>query len=459
MGKKRRSQLLLELPFTSESPTFTSAAVGLPRIIKRPATSFVMDVTIVDAADARLLRAGVTVAHRVIAGLGDWYLAAPGWEPYLPTERVEPLGANGDLPDEFGRLIRPLVRRGMLGTLAALHIERDEWALRTDDGTDAAVIRDERGTVRRSGMTTARYREVTITPAQQLSGQQREFLVSAATAVGGTVVDRFPTLRQRIGAPATGLTSFPAPSELHHDASLEEFVSTLFCQHLGSIVRADLHRRANDPDDVADVTARVWAFGRDLRGLAAVLEPAWRESTEALLRGLPFTSASEAEGPVLDVIDALVLAARAPRLGDLSHRPAAELLFQRAEQATLILADRCRSLSPDSDDGKWLGALRAAEHLELVAAVAQPLFPRTLTKLLRRLNDTIAELRECAKPAVTPELDGLSAAQAFQMGQESERKRVRISRAREEFVAGWPERVVEARRLLANMGKKMAKRA
>lgn len=459
MGKKRRSQLLLELPFTSESPAFTSTAVGLPRIMKRPATSFVMDVTLLDAADARLLRAGVTVAHRVIAGLGDWYLAAPGWEPYLPAERVEPLGANGDLPDEFARLIRPLVRRGMLGTLAAIHVQRDEWALRSEDGTVAAVIRDERGTVRRSGMTTARYREVTITPSKQLTGQQREFLVSGATAVGGTVVDHFPTLRQRIGAPATGLTSFPAPAALHPDASLEEFVTSLFSEHLGAIVRADLHRRANDPDDVADVTARVWAFGRDLRGLAAVLEPAWRESTEALLGGLPFTSASEAEGPVLDVIDALVLAARAPRLGDLSHKPAAELLFQRAEQATLILADRCRALSTNSDDAKWIGALRAAEHLELVASAAQPLFPGTIAKLLRRLGDTSSALRECAKPAVTPELDGLSAQQAFQMGLEAERKRVRVAQARENFVASWPSRAVQARALLAKMGKKMAKRA
>ena len=455
MGKKRRSQLLLELPFSSEPPVFTSAAVGLPRIMRRPAASFTMDITILDSADARLLRAGVTVAHRVVDGLGEWCLAAPGWEPHLPAERIEPLGATGDLPDEFGRLIRPIVRRGVIGTLAALHCERDEWALRTSEGTVAAIVRDDRVTVRRSGMTTARYREVTITASQPLTGQQRDFLASAALSVNATIVDEFPTLRQRIGAPATGLTGFPARGPLHRDASLEEFVTWVFTNHLGEITRADLRRRGGDPNDCAEVTDRVWAFGRDLRGLASVLEPSWREETERLLAGLPFTTAGEADGTVLDVIESLVLAVRAPRLGNLSQKPAAQVLFERAEQATMILADRCRTLEANAADDKWAGALRAAEHLELVATVAEPLFAKPLRKLLRQLGEVVDDLRAADGATSLPEFDGLSAAQAFQLGQESERKRALVAKARRDFIHEWPERVVEARKQLKKAAKKI----
>lgn len=460
MGKKRRAVLRLEVPFTSDPPRLTSEAVGLPRILRRPAASYTMDVTILDVDDARLLRAGVTVAHRVIDGLGEWYLAGPSWAPHLPEEQVEPLGASGDLPEQYARLLRPLVRRGVLGTMAALHCERDEWALRTSEGQIAAVVRDERVRIRRSGITTARYREITITPSEHLTGQQRDFLVSAAMSVNATVVDEYPSIRQRLGAPATGLTSFPLPRETHRDSTLEEFVASLFAEHLQGIVRADLARRSSGGEDLSELNDRLWAFGRDLRGLAPVLEPSWREATERALSGLPFASPAEVETPLLDVIDALVGAARAPRLGDLAHKPAAELLYQRAEQATFILADRCRALRADSTDEQWQGALRAAEQLEVVVAVAAPLFPKVVTRILRRLGDVTQELRRCALGAFAgePALDGLSAAQAFALGRDTERKRAEVKRHREAFIERWPDRVLEARRLMRRAKKSEARK-
>lgn len=458
MGKKRRQPLRLEVPFSADHPHLTSEAVGLDRILRRPSTSYGMDVTILDVDDARLLRAGVVVAHRVYDGYGEWYLAAKGWEPHLPTERVEPL-QSGDLPDDFARLIRPLLRHGVLGALAALHVDRDEWSLRNVDGEVAADVRDERVTIRRSGMITARYREITISPTNHLTAQQREFLLSAAHAVNATVLDDFPTIQQRLGAPATGLTSFPQPADVPPGATLEEFVTAVFARHLDEIVRAALARRAADSDDVGNLNAKLWAFARDLRGLSWVLEPGWREATERALAGLPFPSPAEAEPPLLNVIDALVGAARAPRLGDLAHRPAAELMFQRAQQATLILADRGNALTASSPDDQWQGALKAAELLEVVAGVAAPLFPKGISRMLTRLGDVTDDLRACAidKLPGEPELDGLSALQAFQLGRDLERKRASLTAARQDFIAGWPERVAEARRLLVRAGKKRKK--
>ncbi|GAA4890826.1 hypothetical protein GCM10025789_04300 [Tessaracoccus lubricantis] len=448
-----------EVPFDAAAPQLTAEAVGLRRLVHRAAASYVMDCTIIDAPDGRLLRAGVVVAHRVVAGAGQWYLSAPGWTPHLPEEHAEPMSGNGDLPAHFERLVRPFARHAPLGPLAVMTCERNEWALRDADNATAAVVRDEKVQVCRDGEVTAEYREVTFSPTEALTGQQREFLLSSALASGSTVVPDFPSVQRRLGAPANGLSGFPRPRELRRDASLEEFVISLFTAHLGDIVRADLERRTGDPDDVGVLNHGLWQFGRDLRGLAPVLDPAWREAVEAQLAGLPFESGEDIEQPTLDVIDSLVVGARAPRLGDLSHQLAAKLLFERAEQATYILADRCRSLTPSSPDEAWQAALKAAEQLEVAATVLSPLMPRVMTKLLRRLDEVIDELRRAARGirSGAPELDGLSPAQAYQLGLDYQRSRGEAALRRRDFIERWPERVAEARKLLAKAKKKQAK--
>lgn len=454
--RKRAEVLRLEVPFSSEPPQLTSDAVGLPRVMRRPAARVELDSTILDAADGRLLRDGIVVAHRIREGIGEWYLSAPRWSPMLPEEQVQAVGHTGELPDDFALWLRPFIRHGVLGAIAALHSERDEWVLRDDSGEVAAHVLDELVTVRRSGITTARYREITITPTGALTGQQREFLLSAALAVNAIVVDEFPSLQRRLGAPATGLTNFPRPEPLRRDFTLEEFTAEVFAQHLHSILLAELTRRTESPGDLAETNAGLWAFGRDLRGLAPVLEPNWRQSVEGRLGGLPFETPADLELPVLDVLDALVGAVLAPRLGDLSQRPAGEVLFERAEQATYILADRCRALEITSPDDKWQAALRSAEQLEVAAEVAAPLFPKPMGRLLRLLDELLGDLRGAAVGSLTsdPELDGLSARQAYQLGQDAERTRSTVRKRHADFIEAWPDRVVSARKALAKAEKK-----
>ncbi|MDO5677253.1 MAG: hypothetical protein Q4G35_07065 [Propionibacteriaceae bacterium] len=456
---KPKGALRFELPFEAEPPALTSDAVGLPRLMRRPAGSYTMDVTVLDAADGRLLRAGVVVAHRVVAGAGEWYLAAPAWAPHLPAEQVEPMAGKGELPEPFARLIKPLVRGAALEPMATLSCERGEWLLRSKDGAAAGLVRDDKVQVHRADGSASQYREITVEPTDALTGQRREYLLSAARAAGATALTDFPTLQQRLGAPAMGLTSFPKPRPLERNASLEEFVTAIFAEHLGAIVRADLDRRAADSDSVVVLNERLWAFGRDLRGLAPVLEPAWREGLEDTLAGLPFETPADVEQPTLAVLDALVAAVRAPRLGDLSQRNAALLLFERAQQATMILADRCRSLTGESTHEAWQAALRAAQQLEVAATVLAPLMPKSMGKLLVNLDEVLTDLRACSTDALggEPELDGVSPSQAYQLGLEHERRRGELGRRRRLFVALWPERVEKARRLMAKAKKKQQK--
>ncbi|WGT47640.1 hypothetical protein [Tessaracoccus lacteus] len=452
MGTKGRklAPIRLEVPYTAPPPELTSLDVGIARLLRRPSASYELEVTVLDAPDGRLLRDGVIVAHRVVGGIGQWFLSAAGWRPHLPARQIEPLGADGDLPPVFAQLLRPLIRHQIIGPLAGLHCVRDEWTLRGVDGSGIAHVRDEKVRVRRDSMTTARYREVTITPARALTGDQRRFLLAAADRINATEVDAFPSLQRRLGAPATGLTNFPPVRDTTRDDTLEEFVSAVFCRHLHAIVTADLDRRAAGGDDLSQVNDRLWAFGRDLRGLASVLDPSWRESVEKLLVGLPFSTQTEIDPPTLAVLDALVGAVPAPRLGDLSQRHAAQMLFQPADQGASILGDRCLALTVDAPDEQWQAALRAAEQLEVVAAVATPLFGKELRRLRELLDVIIDELRDCALGPFRgePELDGLSARQAYQLGVDTERTRSAVAHRRQTFIDQWPSRVEVARKQL-----------
>lgn len=422
-----------EMPFQADTPAVLSESLGITRLLERQATSHRIDVTVLDAPDARLLRAGVTLAHRVLAGVGTWYLAAPGWEPLLPAERVAPVDGRGDLPPEFVRLTRPIVRRVPLVPIAALTCCRIDYQLHGLDGM-LADIRDERVTISRDERVTE-YREATITPTALLSAPQRRFVFEAMEAVEATGVAQFPTLAQRLGPPATGGTDFPKAGPLRHEASMEEFAAHVFAKDLWLLVEA-LY------GDARAVDKALGQVHHHVRGLANVLDPGWLATVESAL-------AAPSETAALDVLDALISAARAPRLGDVSAEPAAELLLRRSKQGAYILADRCRSLTTDSPDQDWRAASAAAEQLRSNGKVVVMLQGKRGHKLLGRVNKLTKALRNCAVPVEVPGLADLSPEEAFECGRAVERQHQQIGSARRKFVARWPKRLADVRRLAA----------
>src|SRR3712207_4695932 len=180
------------MPYSAVAPRLVNPALGLHTLVARAGhnAAYEIDVTLLDAPDHRLIRSGVLLAHRVLDGRGEWYLSAPDWQPLLPEDRIELMG-HADLPEDLADLIRPLRRRAPLGPVAGLECDRREFALRDDDGTTRALLRDDRVTVRRGGLTTARYREVTITPVGPgLDEDQQDFVERALLGVGSTLVPR-----------------------------------------------------------------------------------------------------------------------------------------------------------------------------------------------------------------------------------------------------------------------------
>ncbi len=455
MASKALPELRFEVDFDAPAPAMISASVGIDRVSHRRCETEHRDITIFDSEDERLLRAGIVMAHRMMAGRGEWYLAAPSWQPRLPAEQVEPLGAKGSLPEEFVRMIGPIVRRAALGPVAALECDRREYQLRAGNKAELALIADEKVSVSRDGSMIRRYRQVTVRPTVEMTAQQMESVLAAMREVDATQVERFPGVQQRLGAPATGLTDFPLTQPLRSNATMEELVSAVFAADLWSITALLLDAGRNRRPHVASLNAQLESVQRDLRGLAHTLAPAWRQKVETLLVDLPFENLADAAQVAVDVADELVTEVRAPKLGDVASQEAAPLLLRRAEQAAVIMAERCSALTVGSTDQAWEAALGAAEILAVSASVAEPVLGKPLRKIARRLQAMTEHLRACSAQWDQSEinLEGLSVEDAYVLGRQVERVRASSVTERGRFVALWPDRLDELRRLLTKAKK------
>ena len=441
-----------DVPFAAPSIAVVSEAAGLMSDSDGQTPRTAVRTTVIDTSDHRLLRSGIVLAHHLSESVGHWSLEAPAWAPRIPAHAVEPVGRAMDLPDTFGRLIRPITRGRTLGPVAVLETDRLTRALRARDGAELACLRDDSITIRREDGPPTRYREVVVEPTPAMTPQQFEFVITSLAAAEGSPTRSFPTLQQRLGPPASGLTDFPAPWPLGKDATMEELVTAVFADDLRELTFAMLDLQASPGGDAAALRHCLVRVRRHLRGLAHVLEPSWRESFEA---DLPADAADPAAGSIevgLATLDALVGAVRAPRLGDQALEPAGQLLFRRADQAFRILADRCDALTVDSPEGAWRAALMAAEQLEASADVALALPGRVTAKLARRLWSLCAELSGCIESGITPSIEGLGPDEAFEVGRAEGRAAADRAAARRRFTKRWPEWHADVRRLHTKAG-------
>ncbi|MDU7361418.1 MAG: hypothetical protein E7L00_09460 [Propionibacteriaceae bacterium] len=446
MGK--RKTLWFRVPADADAPPLISETVGFTRLLSRPAQSHRMEVDVLDSHDARLLRAGIVVAHRRRNDeQAQWYIAAPSW-PGIPDEASFNVSEVEELPESLRSKLSLFLRQQPIGPFAAMVCDRREYMLRGGDA-DLVAIRDDVITIARGGVTLSKTREITMTPQVKLQAQQREFIVSALEAVDASPMGVLPSLQQRIGPPATGLTSFRKPAGVHDDMNLEEFVCEIFLKHLHALVIAELEQR---PDRERRILEELQL---DLRGLALVLEPAWREMLEADVRSLRTTSSNERQPALLRVLDALVGAARAPKLGDLSVEQARVALSSRVEQALVILFDRCRALELDGPDEAWGAALRSATQLQATIRLLEMLFGKPARKLGKEIDGVLTLLRSSVLPPDDIELVGLSAHEAFQLGRDVEHARWSVEKARRELIDTWPEHVAGSRKALKKMRRKI----
>lgn len=432
------------LPVDSGPPPLVSPTVGFERLVAHGTGERRTRVSVLDSPLARLLRAGITVAHRLRGDEpGHWYVAAPGW-PGLPDEAVYPIDASGDLPGDIRRKLQLFLRTHELAPFATIEHDRREFTLR-GAAEDLIDIVEDRFSIFRGGELVNRVREIKMTPLVTLTAQQRAFLTAAMTAAEAVQLDEEPTLACRIGPPATGPTPYRQPLPVKRDMTLEEFVAERFLGHLNRLMAAELTGSGR--------CSELAAIRVTLRGLSSVLEPTWRTECEARLDRAG--SEVDRHSVLPKLMASLVSAVRAPKLGDLARRPVGEVLYSRLEQQLLILFDRCRGLAVNGPEESWSAALRSAEQLDATTQVLEPLWPKGFGRLRKEHLGLLDALRSSLRPPEDIELVGLSVAEAFQLGRDMEHAQWTVTSARYEFVGEWPGHVESGRKQLGKIRKKL----
>lgn len=490
-------QRLFDMPFSAQVPSPVRPDLGLASLVARAGhnAGYDIDLTLLDAADHRLIRTGVLLAHRVLDGRGEWYLGAPDWVPLLPKELIVPMG-QGELPDDLAELVRPFRRGAPLSPVAALRCERREFSLRNGNGQSVALLRDDKVTVRRNGLTTARYREVMLTPVGPgVDDAQAEWLGQCLAAAGGTEIERFPRLVRRLGAPATGPSDLPAPADLA-GGTFGQFLTQLLGAGARDLISGDLAVSAGVPGADERLVDSVAILRRRLEGLRPVLGADWVDDVVEDLdwliapvaavdpplvasrpgrSGWPGATSSDDRaalgGPggtdlgagtgngspsalpsgyraqlhslrYLSLLERLVAAARAPRTGADAAQPAVEgveNLYATALNRFVRAADR---LAVEGTAQTWATARTAAEGLSR-AAVIRTLVAREQTdRDLARLSPAL-DLLESAyavdqqAAAVLDRIDELTPTEAFETGRRFERDRESGRAVRSEFLTRW----------------------
>lgn len=470
-GVRPAGQRLYDMPYSAPAPRLVNPDLGLHNLMARAGhnAAYTIDVTLLDAPDHRLIRSGVLLAHRVLDGRGEWFLTAPDWRPLLPKDRVELMG-HAELPDAFADLIRPLRRRATLGPVAGLQCERREFALRDDQGSTLALLRDDKVTVRRGGLTTARYRQLMITPVGPgLTDDQRGWVDRALTQTGANRVPKFPRLATRLGAPATGPTDIPEPTPFDGAAPFRRFVSQLLGLRLRRIVEADLAIRGGDLTATGQLMEEAAQLRLELQGLSTVLDADWIEDLYDELDWI--TVLPEGSGSGFDEVDStqqlvnrlrseryltllerLVNAVRSPKLSDsatATHpggQPAADVLGELIATVLARLRRHAGALTVDSSDRAWSDAQRSLGQINwAIDLAAHVLAERTVQlrkrlakpqRLLTAVRDQLAQADQ-AVAAVSE----LSPGEAFAAGRAYEQQIASTRQLRQDFVDQWAKTV------------------
>ncbi len=450
-------QRLYDMPYSAVEPRLVNPAVGVRNLVTRVGhnAAYEIDVTLLDAPDHRLIRSGVLLAHRVLDGRGEWYLTAPDWQPLLPKDRIELMG-HADLPEELADLIRPLRRRAALGPVAALRCDRREFALRGDDGATVALLRDDRVTVRRGGLTTARYREVMLTPiGPGLTDEQTAWLDRALVGAGATEVSRLPRLVTRLGAPATSPSDVGEPGPFDPEGTFRRFAGQLVGLRLRRMVEADLAVRGGDLRATERLVDQARLLQTELQGIGVVFEAEWLDDlADELVWLLPGGQAPVAEQIArrirgeryLTLLDRLVAAARAPKLGDASLGSAAVVAEQLLQAALERLQTTVEAAMAAAGATGWDDVPPAVALVDAAAAVTVHVRPESAAAVSKRLAKPRRLLARAVRARLTDDgIAGLTPEQAFAAGRAYEQSLEQTRQARAAFVTAW----TKARRKLA----------
>ncbi|KAB1942524.1 CYTH and CHAD domain-containing protein [Micromonospora sp. ALFpr18c] len=482
-----------EVDDTFVLPDLSAVAPAGGRVRSLPSVTLV--ARYLDTVDLRLARAGASLRHR----RGDelpWTVKLPTGTPGVRHEVSRP-GPKGQPPPELVELVTALHRGAPLAPVTVVRTVRHAHEVCDRAGTVLAEVVDDRVTVLDdAGTTTGGFRELEV----ELKAGDRELLDRAgavlreAGARGGSFV---PKHVRALGAAAQAEPDLVGPAGLPSDPSAGDVVTEAVRKEVRRLLAHDPLVRLRAPAAGGDTAVhqmrvacrrlrsdlrtfkplvrRSWArpLRDELRWIAGVLGAA--RDAEVLRARLRRTAGADPLDPAavdrldealaarqrvahtaidealrspryLALVDALVLAARAPRLTGRAAKPAARALPKLVARPWRRLSGPggVDGLGPSSPDERWHAVRKQGKQARYAVNAVSPAVDTAARKLSRALagvQDVLGEHQDAAVAAETwlelaaerPDDHEL----AVTAGRLAERERESVRRMRARFPAAW----------------------
>ncbi|GGL87041.1 MULTISPECIES: CYTH and CHAD domain-containing protein [Micromonospora] len=465
--------------------------------------------TYFDTADLRLTRAGVSLRHRR-GEREPWTVKLPTGATGVRHEVSRPGRRGSGVPRELAELVTAFTRGADLAPVAVLRTRRRRSAVHDAAGTLLAEIADDRVTVLDpADQPAGAFRELEVERAAGDSELLDRIgaLLTGAGADGGDFVPKHrraldlvvPTHVGTVG----GEPDLVAPTGLPADPTAGDVVTEAVRRGVDRLLRHDPLVRLRAPVPGHRTALQQMRVGcrrlrSDLRTFAPLLVPDWADPLRAelswlagvlgaardaeVLRGrLRRTAAADPLSPLdpatvdrLDAVladrqeaalaavdaalrspryvaltDALVLAARAPRLTPRAAEPAARVLPRLVRRPWRKLTGRkggagVSGLDPLGTDEQWHTVRKQAKRARYAVQAVAPAVGGKAGKLAGALADAQRLLGEHQDAAVAADTWTAVVADrpddphlALTAGRLAERERVVVRRVRADFPQLW----------------------
>jgi CHAD domain-containing protein len=474
-----------------------AAASGCRVVAKSPLT---LTATYWDTADLRLARAGVSLRHRK----GDpepWTVKLPADTPGARHEISRP-GKPGRVPDDLLVLITTISRGAALNPAAVVRTVRQAYDVLDGDRTVAEVA-DDAVAVIDGRRVRDRFREIEV-ERKGGNGKVLDRIGAALCDAGAKRGDFVPKHVRALGPAAAADSDLVPPGDLPSKPTAGDVVTSAIRRSVGRLLAHDPFVRLREPvgdDDTAVHQMRVACrrLRSDLRTFRPLVEPEWAaglrdelkwladalgtaRDAEVLRARLRVTATADPLSPLdeaavaqidaalaaredaaladldrmlrssryLALVEALVAAARDPRLTRQAGKPAKDALPMLVAKPWRRLAKGRKrgpgagDLDPAADDHQWHAVRINGKKARYAADAVAPVLgggAAKLAKSLSRLQNVLGEHQDAAVAGET----WLSIAEgkpadhplAVTAGRLFERERTAIRTARADFPPAW----------------------
>ncbi|WP_410813110.1 CHAD domain-containing protein [Micromonospora sp. 067-2] len=451
-----------------------------------------------DTADLRLARSGASLRHRRGDAL-PWTVKLPTSTPGVRHEISRP-GPVRQPPPELVELVTTLHRGAPLGPVTVLRTVRHAHEVCDKGGSVLVEVVDDRVTVLDdSGATIGTFRELEV----ELKAGDRKLLGQVGTVLrkaGARDGSFTPKHVRALGAAAQSEPDLVAPAGLPADPSGGDVVTEAVRKEVRRLLAHDpllrlrttgakgdsavhqmrvaCRRLRSDLRTFAPLVRKTWSrpLRAELRWLAGVLGAA--RDAEVLRDRLRRTATADPLSPLgagavdrldealaqrqrqalaaidetlrtaryLALVDALVLAANAPRLTRRAAAPATRALPGLVARPWRRLAgpDGVDGLDPLAPDERWHAVRKEGKQARYAVNAVAPALDkaaRRLSEALAGVQDVLGEHQDAAVAAETwlaiaaerPDDHDLSVT----AGRLAERERETVRRMRSRFPAAW----------------------